>query len=214
VTSANTTTESVNREISNAGADIGREGSNIVTNGSSFLKTFKTFSIQVISKINAEFLQVLFEILKRDIVNLMASIIQDVTKSRVLKKYAMILKLLQIAIVVAQLINDYRKCKSLLDNILLLLSLIGQNFGPRQEIPLPLLALSSILPGISAEQMAIKAITALQSLGIPTGTLPDGSPNLMLQFSLASFSSVVSNITEDGKIEGISAAGPVTGKLI
>jgi hypothetical protein len=144
----------------------------------------------------------------------MASIIQDVAKSRVLKKYAMILKLLQIAIVVAQLINDYRKCKSLLDNILLLLNLIGQNFGPRQEIPFPLLALSSILPGISAEQMAIKAITALQSLGIPTGTLPDGSPNLMLQFSLASFSSVVSNITEDGKIEGISAAGPVTGKLI
>lgn len=217
VTSANTATESVNQEINNlgnAGADIGQESSNIVTNGASFLKTFKTFSIQVISKINAEFLQVLFEILKRDIVNLMASIIQDVTKSRMLKKYAMILKLLQIAIVVAQLINDYRKCKSLLDNILLLLNLIGQNFGPRQEIPLPLLALSSILPGISAEQMAIKAITALQSLGIPTGTLPDGSPNLMLQFSLASFSSVVSNITEDGKIEGISAAGPVTGKLI
>jgi intein/homing endonuclease len=69
----------------------------------------------------------------------MASIIQDVARSKILKKYAMILKLLQIAIVVAQLINDYRKCKSLLENILLLLSLIGQNFGPRQEIPLPLL---------------------------------------------------------------------------
>ena len=89
-------------------------------NISLILKTFKTFSIQVISKINAEFLQVLFEILKRDIVNLMASIIQDVARSKILKKYAMILKLLQIAIVVAQLINDYRKCKSLLENILLL----------------------------------------------------------------------------------------------
>jgi hypothetical protein len=217
VTSANTATESASQavgSIGNAGADIGRSASNVVTNGTEFLKTFKTFSIQVISKINAEFLQVLFEILKRDIVNLMASIIQDVARSKILKKYAMILKLLQIAIVVAQLINDYRKCKSLLENILLLLSLIGQNFGPRQEIPLPLLALSPILPGISAEQMTIKAITALQSLGVPTGTLPDGSPNLMLQFNLAANSAIVSNITEDGKLEVITAAGPGTGKLI
>jgi hypothetical protein len=217
VTSANTATESVNQSVNNignAGADIGQSASNVVTNGAMFLKTFKTFSIQVISKINAEFLRVLFEILKRDIVNLMASIIQDVARSKILKKYAMILKLLQIAIVVAQLINDYRKCKSLLENILLLLSLIGQNFGPRQEIPLPLLALSPILPGISAEQMTIKAITALQSLGVPTGTLPDGSPNLMLQFNLAANSAIVSNITEDGKLEVITAAGPGTGKLI
>jgi hypothetical protein len=217
VTSANTATESVNQGVAgigNAGADIGQSASNVVTNGTAFLKTFKTFSIQVISKINAEFLQVLFEILKRDIVNLMASIIQDVARSKILKKYAMILKLLQIAIVVAQLINDYRKCKSLLENILLLLSLIGQNFGPKQEIPLPLLALSPILPGISAEQMTIKAITALQSLGVPTGTLPDGSPNLMLQFNLAANSAIVSNITEDGKLEVITAAGPGTGKLI
>jgi hypothetical protein len=217
VTSANTATESVNQSVNNignAGSDIGQSASNVVTNGAMFLKTFKTFSIQVISKINAEFLEVLFEILKRDIVNLMASIIQDVARSKILKKYAMILKLLQIAIVVAQLINDYRKCKSLLENILLLLSLIGQNFGPKQEIPLPLLALSPILPGISAEQMTIKAITALQSLGVPTGTLPDGSPNLMLQFNLAANSAIVSNITEDGKLEVITAAGPGTGKLI
>jgi hypothetical protein len=188
VTSANTATESVNQSVNNignAGSDIGQSASNVVTNGAMFLKTFKTFSI-----------------------------IQDVARSKILKKYAMILKLLQIAIVVAQLINDYRKCKSLLENILLLLSLIGQNFGPKQEIPLPLLALSPILPGISAEQMTIKAITALQSLGVPTGTLPDGSPNLMLQFNLAANSAIVSNITEDGKLEVITAAGPGTGKLI
>ena len=217
VTSVNTVTESVNQEltnIGNAGADINQQASNVVINGASFLKTFKTFSIQVISKINAEFLQVLFDILKRDIVNLVASIIQDVTRSKILKKYAMILKLLQIAMVIAQSITDYRKCKSLLENILLLLSLIGQNFGPRQEIPLPLLALSPMLPGISCEQMSIKAIAALQGLGIPTGPLPDGSPNLMLQFNLASNCAIVSNITEDGKLEIMTASGPGTGKLI
>jgi hypothetical protein len=217
VTSANTATNSVNTtidNIGNAGANIGQAGSNIVTNGADFLKVYKTFSIQVISKVNAEFLRVLFEILKKDIVNLVGSIIADVSKSHLTKKYAMILRLIQIALIVAQLISDYRKCKNLLDNILLLLSLIGQAVGGGQTIPLPLLALSGALPGISAEQMTINTIQILQSIGVPTGALPDGSPNLMLQFNLASNKGIVSNITEEGKVEGIGISGPITGKLI
>ena len=115
VTSVNNVTSGVNTAIGNAGSDIGESGSNIVTNGTEFLKTFKTFSIQVISKINAEFLEVLFDILKRDIINLVSSIIQDVSKSRIEKKYTMILRLIQIALVVSQLVDDYRKCKSFID---------------------------------------------------------------------------------------------------
>lgn len=213
VTTVNTVTETAG-DVGNLGSDIGNSASNIVTNGESFLKTFRTFSIQVISKINAEFLKVLFEILKKDIINLMSSIIQDVAKSKVLKKYKTILTLIQIALVVGQLIGDYRKCKSLLENILLLLSLVGRNFSGKLEIPLPLLALSATLPGISTEKMTINAITALQSLGIPTGTLPDGSPNLMLLFNFASNGAIVDNISEDGKVETIGTGGPSVGKLI
>jgi hypothetical protein len=214
VTSANTVTSGVNTAVGNAGSDIGASASNVVTNGTEFLKTFKTFSVQVISRINAEFLEVLFEILKRDIINLISSIIQDAVKSRIAKKYAMILRLIQIALVVSQLINDYRKCKSLLDNILLLLNLVGQSLGLKREIPLGLLALSGLLPGISPEKMTVGAIEALQALGIPTGGLPDGSPNLMLQFNMASNRGISTNIAEDGKIEGIGLGGPVTGKFI
>ena len=214
VTSANTTTSNVNTTVGNAGSDIGASASNVVTNGTEFLKTFKTFSVQVISRINAEFLEVLFEILKRDIINLISSIIQDAVKSRIAKKYAMILRLIQIALVVSQLISDYRKCKSLLDNILLLLNLVGQSLGLKREIPLGLLALSGLLPGISPEKMTVGAIEALQALGIPTGGLPDGSPNLMLQFNMASNKGISTNIAEDGKIEGIGLGGPVTGKFI
>jgi HPt (histidine-containing phosphotransfer) domain-containing protein len=214
VTSANTATSNVNTAVGNAGSDIGASASNVVTNGTEFLKTFKTFSVQVISRINAEFLEVLFEILKRDIINLISSIIQDAVKSRIAKKYAMILRLIQIALVVSQLISDYRKCKSLLDNILLLLNLVGQSLGLKREIPLGLLALSGLLPGISPEKMTASAIEALQALGIPTGGLPDGSPNLMLQFNMASNKGISTNIAEDGKIEGIGLGGPVTGKFI
>ena len=181
VTEINATTEPIT-SFGNQAADLGAQGSNIVNSGEDFLKKYKTFAIQVISQINAEFLQVLYEILKKDIVNLVSSIILDVNRSAKLKKYAMILRLVQIAIVLSQLVNDYRKCKSLLDNILLLLNLIGQAFPV--SIPLPLLVLSNLLPGTSPERATINAIEGLQAVGIPTGTLPDGSPNLMGLYSL------------------------------
>ena len=181
VTEINATTDPI-RTFGDQAANLGAQASNVVNNAEDFLKIYKTFAIQVISQINAEFLQVLYEILKKDIVNLVGSIILDVNRSAKLKKYAIILRLVQIALVVSQLVNDYRKCKSLLDNILLLLNLIGQTFPV--SIPLPLLALSNLLPGTSPERASINAIEGLQAVGIPTGTLPDGSPNLMGLYNL------------------------------
>jgi hypothetical protein len=70
------------------------------------------------------------------------------------------------------------------------------------------------LPGISPEKMTINGIEILQALGLPTGTLPDGSPNLTLQFLLGSNKGITKNIAEDGKIEGVGASGPITGKFI
>jgi len=218
VTEVNETTTNVNETattIGNAGADVGKQGSNIVNSGEDFLKKYKTFAIQVISQINAEFLKVLYEILKKDIVNLLSIIIGDISRSKLLKKYAIILRLAQLALIVSQLINDYRRCKSLLDNILLLLNLVGQLGRPgRTEIPLPLLALSSILPGFSPERATINAIELLQGLGVPTGTLPDGSPNLMLLYNLATNKANDKEQTENGKVEVVTAAGPGFGKSL
>ena len=214
VTETNTTTNQIT-SFGNQGADIGTQGSNIINSGEDFLKKYKTFAIQVISQINAEFLQVLYEILKKDIVNLVSIIIGDISRSKLLKKYAIILRLAQLALIVSQLINDYRRCKSLLDNILLLLNLVGQLSRPgRTEIPLPLLALSSILPGFSPERASINAIELLQGLGVPTGTLPDGSPNLMLLYNLATNKANDKEQTENGKVEVVTAVGPGFGKSL
>jgi len=205
VTEVNETTTNVNETaatIGNAGADVGKQGSNIVNSGEDFLKKYKTFAIQVISQINAEFLQVLYEILKKDIVNLVSIIIGDISRSKLLKKYAVILRLVQLALIVSQLVNDYRRCKSLLDNILLLLSLAGQIRKPGKTItPLPLLVLSSMLPGFSPERATINAIEGLQAVGIPTGTLPDGSPNFMALYNLITNKAVDKEETENGFIE-------------
>jgi len=223
VTEVNETTNQTT-SFGNQGADIGAQASNIVTSGEDFLKIYKTFAIQVISQINAEFLQVLYEILKKDIVNLVSAIIGDISKSKLLKKYAIILRLAQLVLIVSQLINDYRRCKSLLDNISLILNLVGQipvpsptgsGFVPLiTEIPLPLLALSSLLPGYSPERASINAIELLQKLSIPTGTLPDGSPNLMLLYNLATNKANDKEQAENGKVEIVTAVGPGVGKTL
>jgi hypothetical protein len=202
VTEVNESIAPIN-ELGNQAASLNAKGSNIVTSGSDFLKIYKTFAIEVISKINAEFLQVLYEILKKDIVNLLGFILQDIEKSKKLKKYAIIVRLVQLTVVVAQLIDDYRRCKSLLDNILQLLNLIGQTFNIpfKNEIPLPLLALSSALPGYSPERATINATELLQSVGMPTGTLPDGSPNLMGLYTLLTNKAVDKEESENGKLE-------------
>lgn len=211
IQSANTASDN----IGNAGASIGQQGSNIVNDGADFLKKYKTFSIQVISKINAEFLKVLYEILKKDIINLVSIIIEDAAKSKILKKYAIILRLVQLALIISQLINDYRRCKNLLDNILLLLNLVGQFVRkPGNEIPLPLLALASLLPGTSPERTTTNAIEGLQGLGIPTGTLPDGSPNLMALYNLVTNKAIDKEEAENGKVEVVTLSGPGFGKKL
>jgi hypothetical protein len=96
--------------------------------------------------------------------------------------------------------------------------LVGQGRGFNQpfrtEIPLPLLLLSSVLPGTSPERSTINAIELLQKLGVPTGTLPDGSPNLMLLYNLASNKAVDKEESENGKVEVVGVSGPSFGKKL
>lgn len=206
VTSANTQVNSANT--------VGGSASNVVTSGVDFINKYRTFAIQTISLINNEFLQVLFRELKRDILNLVATILTDVNKSRRLKKYAIILKLIRLVLILSQLISDYRKCKSLMSNILLLLDTIN-NLGPsafitRSEIPEALVRFADMLPGYSPERATINTIQLLQGVGIPTGTLPDGSPNLMLIYNLVSNRGVDIERAENEKVEVVMKT-PVTG---
>lgn len=202
----------------NQAVNIINDDSNVINSGEDFLKKYKRFAIEVISQINSEFLRTLYEILKKDIVNLLQLIITDISRSKLLKKYAIIIRLAQLALIISQFVNDFRRCKGLLDNILLLLNLVGQGRGFNQpfrtEIPLPLLLLSSVLPGTSPERSTINTIEFLQKLGVPTGTLPDGSPNLMLLYNLASNKAIDKEESENGKVEVVGASGPSFGKKL
>ena len=204
VTSGNTYIQSGNTTLGGV--------NNIINNSTDFLKVFKSFNIQVISKIGAIFLQTLYEILKKDIINLISSVIADITKSALLKKYAIILRLVNILLILSQLVDDYRRCKSLITNILLLLKTIfGRANG---SIPLPLLLFTDFLPGTSPERASINTLELLQGVGIPTGTLPDGSPNLMAIYNLMTNKGADKEESENGKIEAAVFVPPLTGGLL
>ena len=193
VTSGNTVIQSGNTTLGNV--------NNIINNGVDFLKVFKGFNIQVVSRIGSIFIKTLYEILKKDILNLVRSVISDVSKAARLKKYTIILRLVNILLIIAQLIDDYRKCKSLITDILLLLKTI---FGkPDGSIPMPLLLLTQFLPGTSPERATINTVELLQSVGIPTGVLPDGSPNLMGIYNLMTHKGADKEAAENSKGEGV-----------
>lgn len=211
VTSANTYINSANTLITSANTmqtNVGVENSNVIVSGEDFLRKWKTFSIGLISRINEEFLKTLYEILKRDILNLVSLIIRDVEGSAKLKKYAIILRLLELTLIVSQLVNDYKRCKSLLSNILLLLNSI--NGISRTSIPLPLLAAAELLPGFSPQRATINFIEKLQEIGIPTGALPDGSPNLMNIYNLLTNKAIDEERAANEKIQ-VVLTSPISG---
>ena len=204
VTSANTFIQS--------GNTIGNSVNNLINSNVDFLKTFKKFNIEMVSEIGAIFVTELFNILKKDLINLMRPIIADIGSEALKTKLQMIERLITIALIINQIVigvKDYKKCKSLIDDILIILNLISSLAPPGSKIPKVLLLLAKFLPGTSASRASINTIEELQKLGIPTGTLPDGSPNLMLLFNLASNKATKKESAQNGKIQaiGISADG-------
>ena len=204
VTSANTFIQS--------GNTIGNSVNNLINSNVDFLKTFKKFNIEMVAEIGAIFVTELFNILKKDLINLMKPIIADIGSEALKAKLQMIERLITIALIINQIVigvKDYKKCKSLIDDILIILNLISSLAPPGSKIPKVLLLLAKFLPGTSASRASINTIEELQKLGIPTGTLPDGSPNLMLLFNLASNKATKKESAQNGKIQaiGISADG-------
>ena len=183
---------------------LGQESSDLVNSFVTFMKNFKKFAMNLISKIGALFVQELFNIIKRDIQNLIQSVISDIVKEKLNKKLIIILKLISLLLIVAKFIDDWRKCKSVVDELLGLLSLIT-GFG--NSIPLPLLFAAELLDGYSESRAFVGAIEEMQKAGIPTGSMPDGSPNLDLLSKFSQMTGMANEEAENGKVQ--VAIGPL-----
>jgi hypothetical protein len=185
---------------------IGQNISDVIDSLQEFAKKFKKFVINLVSKIGSLFVQELFKLIKRDIQNLINQVIRDLSKEKSNKKIIMILKLIQLLILIAQFITDWRKCKSVIDELLQLLNIATVGWGG--EVPLPLLYASQLLDGYSESRAFLGTIEEMQKLGIPTGPMPDGSPNLNVLSKFAQLKAQAKEDAENGKVQ--VAVGPLS----
>jgi len=173
-----------------------------------FAKIFKKFFINLVSKVGAIFVEELFKLIKEDILKLIQQIIADIVKEKIFKKYAMILKLIALLLAIISIISDYRKCKSLIDEIFAILNLINLPGLGGGGIPLPLLFASQLLDGYSESRAFIGVIEELQNMGIPTGAMPSGAPNLEMLGKFGQMKAMANEDAENNKIQ--IALGPLT----
>ena len=170
-----------------------------------FAKIFKQFFINLVSKVGAIFVEELYKLIKEDILKLVQQVIRDIAKEKIIKKYAMILKLIALLLSIVGLITDYRKCKNLIDDLLALLNLLNI---PGSGIPLPFLFAAQLLDGYSESRAFIGAIEEMQSLGIPTGAMPSGAPNFDLLGKFGQMKAMAFEDAENNKLQ--VAVGPLT----
>ena len=184
---------------------LGDNLSDFVDSLEDFAKKYKNYLIQVQSRIYAIYLEELYLIIKKDFLLLVQSIIRDIGVERTQKRNRMILTIVETLLVVVQGVIDYRRCNSLLDELLALLNIASRSTiqGPQGEIPLPFLFPSSTdqLQGMSATRIFANVIEEYESVGIPTGDYPGGFPNVGLQSDFAKARAHLREQDENGKLE-------------
>lgn len=162
-----------------------------------FLREMRNIMVVLISEIQAKFKEVLVVLIKKQIYNLIVSLNKDISEKSKNTYIIIITKLLSIAFVVVNLIRDYKRCRSITDELLTLLRLLA----PKLKIPLPALAFSSLLEGFSAVRAFNNHTETLDKLGYPTGDLPDGSPNLGLIHDFSLISAYKREMDENSKVQ-------------
>ena len=192
------------------GIALGKVGSvvNEVYNLQTFLKTFQTLNVDVMSEIGARFVKILRDLIVRDIRKLLQSVVRDLKKSQVAKQYDVIFQLIEGAILITQLVTDYKKCKSVIGDIINIIEFALR--GTRIEIPPFLLFLSTFRTGFNDIRASLEVIKELQKAGIPTGPMPDGSPNLFLQSIISQIKGTESERTKNSKMVSMTPAQVIT----
>ena len=175
---------------------------NEVYNLKTFLNVFKKMNVQIMSKIGAEFVKILRNIIVRDVRRLLQVVTKDLQKSAVTKKYAIIAQLIELTILITQFVDDYRKCKSVIGDILNIIEFALR--GTNIQIPPFLLPLASFRSGFNSVRATLQVIQNFQALGIPTGPMPDGSPNLFMIAQQSAITGVESERDKNSKIAGLT----------
>jgi len=168
-----------------------------------FAKKYKTYLQNVTRRVLELFLKELFKILKGKLKKLVANVISGVYKNYTKKQVQVILALSTGLLGIISTITDFRKCKSVISSIGKILNSINLLTRVKTiSIPPPLLIGAQFLPGFSNERAKINVIEEMQSLGLPTENLLDGTPNRVLLFAESIINGVDSEEIANGAVDG------------
>jgi hypothetical protein len=178
---------------------LGQDAVDSVNSLIDFAKQFKSYIVQLASKVMALFVKILFDIIKADIIALTQSILADIKNESVVKKSLLVLSLVAL---ITKLVTDFRQCKSVIDDLLSVLSLVEKAMkSQKKPLPYPLLVASRVLTGFSKTRTMLKVIERFDELGLPTGPMPDGSPNLFLAAADAIIGAIDEEETRNGQVQ-------------
>jgi hypothetical protein len=178
---------------------LGQDTVDSVNSLMEFAKKFKTYIVQLASKVMALFVKILFDIIKADIIALTQSILADIKDESIVKKSLLVLSLVAL---ITKMVTDFRQCKSVIDDLLSVLSLVEKSLkSQKKPLPYALLVASRVLTGFSKTRAMLKVIEKFDELGLPTGPMPDGSPNLFLAAADAIIGAIDEEETKNGQVQ-------------
>ena len=166
-----------------------------------FSRKLKSLFLNVVSKVGAIFVKTLTDLLIKDIRNLLLVVQRELTNSSKLKQYQIYVAALNAALTIAKGIRDYRKCKSILDEIKTIIQ-IAKTLLPTY-VPKAIRSLAALKSGYDRTRSVLNQIKELQLVGFPTGPTPSGKPNMKIQTMIAACKGSQKERIDNGKMVGI-----------
>jgi hypothetical protein len=161
---------------------VGSNVADLVEDFRTFMSSMKQFMVELVSKIGSIFIEELFTLLKKNIKKLISVILLQIIRESKDTRVKIITSIVAVLLQLGSAVVDWRQCKSVVDEIINLLNISIQaiNGSGSRGLPSFVLASSGLLGGYSPTRAFANVTENLQKLGLPTGPLPDGSPNIAL----------------------------------
>ena len=168
-----------------------------------FLNYYKKFLMNLISKITSIFVEELVKEIKKNFARITKELVNDILEELIRKQDLQtraIITAVNVGLTVAAGIQDYRRCQSVIDELKRILNLTSKLLNLTGNSSPLLDTLAQFKPGMSATSMMTRYVEELENKGIPTGNLPDGSPNVGMVAQKDNYQSQMDEMAENGKV--------------
>lgn len=144
------------------------------------LKKLSRLMVKIVKRIFQLVIELIWDEVKKEIIKLIKKIMAEVLAEKHTKQLEIISSLIQTLLAAAELIDDLRNCRSILDTLLQYLKIPPI---PSVDIPKNLLFATAKRPGFSDVRALQNVIKNFSESGINIEPMPDGSPNVNVKMA-------------------------------